>query len=206
MTWGDASAASCMASPRTFTIFRPVSKSKTPATVSATYSPKESPATAWQRSIRSGLVPRNFSMAARPPTYMAGWQNFVCSSLDSGPLMQRSSRSQPRIFSAVASISFTAGRSFTLLSIFTYCEPWPGNMRPTGSGGSAGTTGAGASSSFTSGAAVSVGASSMAFTSSTFSAFFFGGGSLIAGAAAFGALGSGASLYAILSTRSSGCI
>mmetsp|Transcript_52212 Transcript_52212/g.161729 ORF Transcript_52212/g.161729 Transcript_52212/m.161729 type:complete len:206 (-) Transcript_52212:524-1141(-) len=153
MTWGDASAASCMASPRTFTIFRPVSKSKTPATVSATYSPKESPATAWQRSIRSGLVPRNFSMAARPPTYMAGWQNFVCSSLDSGPLMQRSSRSQPRIFSAVASISFTAGRSFTLLSIFTYCEPWPGKSRPTSRGGSAGTrgfaatTGSGSSSS-----------------------------------------------------------
>mmetsp|Transcript_1313 Transcript_1313/g.2718 ORF Transcript_1313/g.2718 Transcript_1313/m.2718 type:complete len:204 (+) Transcript_1313:364-975(+) len=93
MLWGEASAASCMASPRSFTSLSPVSKVKTPATVSAAYSPRERPATPWQRSMRSGLSFRSFSMPARPPTYIAGWQCFVISSLDSGPFMQSSSKS-----------------------------------------------------------------------------------------------------------------
>mmetsp|Transcript_3444 Transcript_3444/g.8008 ORF Transcript_3444/g.8008 Transcript_3444/m.8008 type:complete len:239 (-) Transcript_3444:732-1448(-) len=93
MLCGDISAASCMTSPRSFTIVRHVSKSQTPATVRAVYSPNERPATAWQRSMRSGLDSFSFSMAARPPTYIAGWQKDVFSSLDSGPFKHNSNRS-----------------------------------------------------------------------------------------------------------------
>mmetsp|Transcript_125542 Transcript_125542/g.280138 ORF Transcript_125542/g.280138 Transcript_125542/m.280138 type:complete len:247 (-) Transcript_125542:346-1086(-) len=141
-----ASEASCITSPRSFTTDIPVSKSKTPATVSATYSPKESPATAWQRSTFSRRSTLSRSTPAKPPMYMAGWQYFVISNLDSGPLRQSSSRSKPKIIVALASMPFTAGMSLTAESIFTYCEPWPGKIKATGSGGCSGSEGCGTSS------------------------------------------------------------
>mmetsp|Transcript_43430 Transcript_43430/g.80941 ORF Transcript_43430/g.80941 Transcript_43430/m.80941 type:complete len:324 (+) Transcript_43430:435-1406(+) len=129
----EASAASCIASPRSFTTFSPVSKSKTPATVSAVYSPKERPATAWQRFTLSGWSALSFSIPASPATYIAGWQNLVRSNSASGPLRQTSSKSKSRILFAVASMSLTAGRSLTPAIIFTYCDPWPGKSSATGS-------------------------------------------------------------------------
>ena len=49
----------------------PVSKSKTPATVSAVYSPRDNPATARGFSAASGFSFRSNSRPARPPTYIA---------------------------------------------------------------------------------------------------------------------------------------
>mmetsp|Transcript_41089 Transcript_41089/g.64998 ORF Transcript_41089/g.64998 Transcript_41089/m.64998 type:complete len:200 (-) Transcript_41089:304-903(-) len=122
-----------MASPLNFTTFNPVSKSKTPATASAVYSPRDRPATAWQRSTFSGFSLRSFSIAARPATNIAGWQAFVRSNSDSGPLRHRSSRLKSSMLAALSSISFTAGMSFTFPIIFTYCEPCPGKSSATGS-------------------------------------------------------------------------
>mmetsp|Transcript_87994 Transcript_87994/g.273378 ORF Transcript_87994/g.273378 Transcript_87994/m.273378 type:complete len:237 (+) Transcript_87994:45-755(+) len=88
--WLPTAAASCMASPRIFTSFRPSSKLKTPATQSAVYSPSERPAMTEARVTASGFSSLSFSMPARPPMNIAGWQYFVSSSLDSGPLRQMS--------------------------------------------------------------------------------------------------------------------
>mmetsp|Transcript_85901 Transcript_85901/g.152159 ORF Transcript_85901/g.152159 Transcript_85901/m.152159 type:complete len:270 (+) Transcript_85901:298-1107(+) len=140
-TW----AASCMASPRSFTRRRPSSKLKTPAAHRAVYSPKERPATHCGRSAASARSLRSLEMPARPPTNMAGWQYFVSASFSSGPLRQSSNRSYPRIGFAFASMSLTSGISFTPSSILTYWEPWPGNKSASGKGGAAGTAdGAGA--------------------------------------------------------------
>mmetsp|Transcript_109944 Transcript_109944/g.164459 ORF Transcript_109944/g.164459 Transcript_109944/m.164459 type:complete len:214 (-) Transcript_109944:464-1105(-) len=84
------SAASCMASPRSFTSFSPSSKVMTPAAQSAVYSPSERPAMTEARVTASGFSSLSFSMPARPPMNIAGWQYFVSSSLDSGPLRQMS--------------------------------------------------------------------------------------------------------------------
>mmetsp|Transcript_99141 Transcript_99141/g.276080 ORF Transcript_99141/g.276080 Transcript_99141/m.276080 type:complete len:218 (-) Transcript_99141:1240-1893(-) len=137
---GEASAASCMASPRSCTSFRPVSKSKTPAAASAVYSPSEKPATAFLRATTSGLVRLSSSRAARPPMYIAGWQIFVCWRRSSGPLRQMLRMSKPRRLLALSVMAFTIGRSFTFSSILTYWEPWPGKSRATGKGGPAGAT------------------------------------------------------------------
>mmetsp|Transcript_61906 Transcript_61906/g.139312 ORF Transcript_61906/g.139312 Transcript_61906/m.139312 type:complete len:216 (+) Transcript_61906:220-867(+) len=67
-------ASKSMASPRSFTSFRPVSKSKTPATVRAAYSPSERPAMALQSLTAMGSSERSCSTAARPAMYIAGWQ------------------------------------------------------------------------------------------------------------------------------------
>mmetsp|Transcript_43532 Transcript_43532/g.124132 ORF Transcript_43532/g.124132 Transcript_43532/m.124132 type:complete len:271 (+) Transcript_43532:452-1264(+) len=127
-------AASAMYWPRSFTSSKPSSKVNTPATQSAVYSPSDRPATTWQRSTASALSLRSFSTPARPAMNMAGWHFEVSSSVDSGPSRHSFSTSQPRIFSACISISFTLGMSFTAESIFTYCEPWPGKRSPTGIG------------------------------------------------------------------------
>mmetsp|Transcript_33569 Transcript_33569/g.101343 ORF Transcript_33569/g.101343 Transcript_33569/m.101343 type:complete len:361 (+) Transcript_33569:83-1165(+) len=142
---GDASAASCMASPRAFTSRRPASKLKTPATVRAVYSPSERPATALHRETQSGLSAFSFSMAAKPPMYSAGWAYFVSCKVSSGPSTQILRMSYPKTRLAVSSISLTAGRSFTSFSIPTLCEPWPGKSRPTGSASSTAARAAGAS-------------------------------------------------------------
>mmetsp|Transcript_84822 Transcript_84822/g.189540 ORF Transcript_84822/g.189540 Transcript_84822/m.189540 type:complete len:225 (-) Transcript_84822:598-1272(-) len=131
-------AAACMASPRSFTNFRPSSKEKTPAAQSAVYSPSERPAVTMKRSAASFFSPRSFSTPAIPAMNMQGWQNFVSSSFDSGPWRQSSSTSQPRIDFAVARYSLTLGMSCTEVIIFTYCEPWPGKSRPMGNGFSEG--------------------------------------------------------------------
>mmetsp|Transcript_97304 Transcript_97304/g.284301 ORF Transcript_97304/g.284301 Transcript_97304/m.284301 type:complete len:200 (-) Transcript_97304:764-1363(-) len=121
--WGEAWAASCMASPRSFTSFRPVSKSKTPAAQSAVYSPSDRPATTFARVTASSFSARSFSMPAMPAMNIAGWQFCVSSRTGSGPSRQIFSMSFPKIFWAVARYSLTLGRSFTLVIIFTYCEP-----------------------------------------------------------------------------------
>mmetsp|Transcript_52018 Transcript_52018/g.123855 ORF Transcript_52018/g.123855 Transcript_52018/m.123855 type:complete len:212 (-) Transcript_52018:406-1041(-) len=118
-----ARAASCMASPLSFTSFRASSNSKTPAAQSAVYSPSESPAMTWQEVAASSFWPRSFSKPAKPPMNMQGWQCLVSSSLSSGPLRQRSSTSQPKIGLAFSSISLTFGMSFTPSSILTYWDP-----------------------------------------------------------------------------------
>mmetsp|Transcript_114635 Transcript_114635/g.370425 ORF Transcript_114635/g.370425 Transcript_114635/m.370425 type:complete len:269 (+) Transcript_114635:420-1226(+) len=129
-----AVAAAFIASPRIFTSFNPSSTEKTPATQSAVYSPSERPATTWQRVTASSRSIRSFSTPAKPATNNAGWQLIVSSSFDSGPLMQRSSRSKPKMVLAFARMSLTAGMSLVVAIIFTYWEPWPGNRRPMGSG------------------------------------------------------------------------
>mmetsp|Transcript_93338 Transcript_93338/g.207650 ORF Transcript_93338/g.207650 Transcript_93338/m.207650 type:complete len:226 (+) Transcript_93338:647-1324(+) len=173
----EASDASIIASPRNFTTFMPNSKSKTPATVRAVYSPRESPATACMRVVVSGLSCLSFSTPAKPPTYMAGWQYCVISSLDSGPFRQRSSKSKPRISCALTNISFTAGMSFTAESIFTYCDPWPGKRRATGRLGRVGTTGTGtswiAAFAFSASAFSATAFSTAAFSAAAFSASAF---------------------------------
>mmetsp|Transcript_125445 Transcript_125445/g.222302 ORF Transcript_125445/g.222302 Transcript_125445/m.222302 type:complete len:240 (-) Transcript_125445:491-1210(-) len=83
-------AASCMASPRSFTSFSPSSKEKTPALHKAVYSPSERPATKVGLSAALGLVWRSFSTPARPAMKRAGWQYRVSSSFSSGPLRQMS--------------------------------------------------------------------------------------------------------------------
>mmetsp|Transcript_93556 Transcript_93556/g.288581 ORF Transcript_93556/g.288581 Transcript_93556/m.288581 type:complete len:214 (+) Transcript_93556:122-763(+) len=85
-----AAAASCIASPRSFTSFRPSSKVMTPAAQSAVYSPRESPAMTEARVTASGFSSLSFSRPARPPMNMAGWQYLVSSSLSSGPFRQMS--------------------------------------------------------------------------------------------------------------------
>mmetsp|Transcript_106105 Transcript_106105/g.228577 ORF Transcript_106105/g.228577 Transcript_106105/m.228577 type:complete len:358 (+) Transcript_106105:71-1144(+) len=130
-------AASCMDSPRSLTSLRPSSKEKTPAAVRAVYSPSDRPAHTWKRVAASSLSARSFSMPAMPAMNIAGWQNLVSSSFSSGPLRQSSRMSNPRMDLAFTSISCTAGMSFTVDIIFTYCEPCPGKSRPTGIGGSA---------------------------------------------------------------------
>mmetsp|Transcript_93634 Transcript_93634/g.292867 ORF Transcript_93634/g.292867 Transcript_93634/m.292867 type:complete len:268 (+) Transcript_93634:459-1262(+) len=135
MHWATASVAPCMASARSFTSLRASSKSRTPAAQMAVYSPKLRPATAWGRSTVSFLDSRMTSMAAMPATNIAGWQYFVSLSWFSGPFRQSSFKSQPSTFSAVASISFTAGMFTQSLSMPTYWEPWPGKSSATGSAG-----------------------------------------------------------------------
>mmetsp|Transcript_112674 Transcript_112674/g.325560 ORF Transcript_112674/g.325560 Transcript_112674/m.325560 type:complete len:220 (+) Transcript_112674:325-984(+) len=120
MSCGEDSAASCMASARSFTNFSPASMLSTPATVRAVYSPRERPATACTPSTASGLSFLSSSTAASPARYMQGWQNLVLSNRSSGPFRQRSRTSKPSMDFAVASISFTAGMSFTSFSIPTY--------------------------------------------------------------------------------------
>mmetsp|Transcript_69440 Transcript_69440/g.157568 ORF Transcript_69440/g.157568 Transcript_69440/m.157568 type:complete len:242 (-) Transcript_69440:66-791(-) len=83
-------ASKSMASPRDFTRLSPVSKSKTPATVSAVYSPSDRPATALQSDTLLGSSISSCLTAANPAMYMAGWQNFVCSSFSSGPFRMMS--------------------------------------------------------------------------------------------------------------------
>mmetsp|Transcript_111068 Transcript_111068/g.269915 ORF Transcript_111068/g.269915 Transcript_111068/m.269915 type:complete len:287 (-) Transcript_111068:566-1426(-) len=131
-------AACCMASPRSFTSFRPSSNEKTPAAQSAVYSPRDSPAMTCARVTASSFSPRSFSMPASPATNIAGWQLEVSSNLDSGPSRQSLSRLKPRMASAFVSMLFTAGLSLRPLIIFTYCEPWPGKRRPMGKGFTAG--------------------------------------------------------------------
>mmetsp|Transcript_5793 Transcript_5793/g.18580 ORF Transcript_5793/g.18580 Transcript_5793/m.18580 type:complete len:333 (-) Transcript_5793:565-1563(-) len=133
-----ALAASCMASPRSFTSFIPSSKENTPATQSAVYSPSESPATAWARVTASSRSPRSFSTPAIPARNIAGWQFCVSSSADSGPSRQVFRMSLPRISLAFLMYSLTLGMSLTFVNILTYCDPWPGKSRPMGMGGSAG--------------------------------------------------------------------
>mmetsp|Transcript_99314 Transcript_99314/g.195050 ORF Transcript_99314/g.195050 Transcript_99314/m.195050 type:complete len:240 (+) Transcript_99314:362-1081(+) len=87
------SAASCMASPRSFTRRKPSSKEKTPAAHKAVYSPKDKPAITAHRVTASSRSPRNFSRPARPPMNMAGWQKRVSSSFSSGPERQTSKMS-----------------------------------------------------------------------------------------------------------------
>mmetsp|Transcript_43945 Transcript_43945/g.88640 ORF Transcript_43945/g.88640 Transcript_43945/m.88640 type:complete len:217 (+) Transcript_43945:493-1143(+) len=67
-------AASCMASPRSFTSLRPSSKVMTPAAQSAVYSPSERPAMTAARFTFSGLSCLSFSRPAKPPMNIAGWQ------------------------------------------------------------------------------------------------------------------------------------
>mmetsp|Transcript_21186 Transcript_21186/g.59923 ORF Transcript_21186/g.59923 Transcript_21186/m.59923 type:complete len:299 (+) Transcript_21186:322-1218(+) len=142
--WSLFSTTSAMASLQAFTSVRPVLKLRTPATVSAVYSPTKRPATAVGRSAASGLVSRSCSMPARQATYMAGIMTLGCSSLDSGPLRQASNTSKSRIPLATLTMRWTPGLFWTSSIIFTYCEPWPGNTRPTppaaGAGAAAGAT------------------------------------------------------------------
>mmetsp|Transcript_97756 Transcript_97756/g.226679 ORF Transcript_97756/g.226679 Transcript_97756/m.226679 type:complete len:333 (-) Transcript_97756:562-1560(-) len=133
-----ALAASCMASPRSFTNFKPSSKEKTPDAVRAVYSPRESPAMTCARVTASSLSFRSFSKPARPAMYIAGWQFDVSSNLLSGPSKQSFSTSKPKMDAAFSSISLTARLSFTPDIILTYCEPWPGKSRPIGNGFNAG--------------------------------------------------------------------
>mmetsp|Transcript_96408 Transcript_96408/g.300971 ORF Transcript_96408/g.300971 Transcript_96408/m.300971 type:complete len:201 (-) Transcript_96408:186-788(-) len=91
-------AASCIASPRSFTSFRPSSKEKTPAAQRAVYSPSERPATTWQRVTASSLSRRSFSIPAMPAMNMAGWQFCVSSRAASGPSKHIFKMSLPRIF------------------------------------------------------------------------------------------------------------
>mmetsp|Transcript_7578 Transcript_7578/g.17367 ORF Transcript_7578/g.17367 Transcript_7578/m.17367 type:complete len:226 (+) Transcript_7578:146-823(+) len=98
-------AASCMASPRSLTSFSPSSKVKTPAAQRAVYSPRERPAQTWNLSTTSGLSPRSFSTPARPAMNITGWQYLVSSSFASGPFLQSSITSKPRMLFALASIS-----------------------------------------------------------------------------------------------------
>mmetsp|Transcript_127881 Transcript_127881/g.398286 ORF Transcript_127881/g.398286 Transcript_127881/m.398286 type:complete len:240 (-) Transcript_127881:24-743(-) len=83
-------AASCIASPRSFTSFSPSSKDMTPAAQSAVYSPNESPAMTEARVTASAFSSLSFSRPARPPMNIAGWQYLVSSSLSSGPFRQMS--------------------------------------------------------------------------------------------------------------------
>mmetsp|Transcript_173458 Transcript_173458/g.421906 ORF Transcript_173458/g.421906 Transcript_173458/m.421906 type:complete len:240 (+) Transcript_173458:376-1095(+) len=83
-------AASCIASPRSFTSFRPSSKDMTPAAQSAVYSPSERPAMTEARFTASAFSSLSFSRPASPPMNMAGWQYLVSSSLSSGPFKQMS--------------------------------------------------------------------------------------------------------------------
>mmetsp|Transcript_127887 Transcript_127887/g.398309 ORF Transcript_127887/g.398309 Transcript_127887/m.398309 type:complete len:240 (-) Transcript_127887:96-815(-) len=83
-------AASCIASPRSFTSLSPSSKDTTPAAQRAVSSPSESPAMTDARVTASGLSSLSFSRPARPPMNIAGWQYLVSSSLSSGPLRQMS--------------------------------------------------------------------------------------------------------------------
>mmetsp|Transcript_51548 Transcript_51548/g.124121 ORF Transcript_51548/g.124121 Transcript_51548/m.124121 type:complete len:214 (+) Transcript_51548:230-871(+) len=68
----DFVASKSIASPRSLTSFSPVSKSKTPATVRAVYSPRERPAMALQSLTAMGSSVFSCSTAARPAMYMAG--------------------------------------------------------------------------------------------------------------------------------------
>ena len=68
-----ASAASCIAAPRSCTVIRPSSKSMMPAKTMAVYSPRLSPAAASQDCTTSGVCVRNDSRAARLVTNNAGW-------------------------------------------------------------------------------------------------------------------------------------
>mmetsp|Transcript_98305 Transcript_98305/g.233965 ORF Transcript_98305/g.233965 Transcript_98305/m.233965 type:complete len:332 (+) Transcript_98305:198-1193(+) len=127
-TW----AASCMASPRSFTSRRPSSKLSTPAAHSAVYSPKESPAMHRGCSAAGWFCDFSLQMPARPPTNMAGWQNLVSASLSSGPFRHISKRSYPKISLAWESISFTSALSFTPSNMLTYWEPCPGKINAIG--------------------------------------------------------------------------
>mmetsp|Transcript_17898 Transcript_17898/g.56772 ORF Transcript_17898/g.56772 Transcript_17898/m.56772 type:complete len:225 (+) Transcript_17898:332-1006(+) len=115
-----ASVASCIASARSLTSFKQSSKSRTPATQMAVYSPKLRPATACGLSTTSFLVSRSCSTAAKPAMNIAGWQYLVSLSLSSGPFKQSSFTSHPRIFSAFSSISFTAGNPMTSFIMPTF--------------------------------------------------------------------------------------
>mmetsp|Transcript_56456 Transcript_56456/g.165745 ORF Transcript_56456/g.165745 Transcript_56456/m.165745 type:complete len:252 (+) Transcript_56456:338-1093(+) len=135
MACGTSSVAACIAIARTLTRSRASSKSSTPAKHRAVYSPRLRPAVAWTLMTSSFLVCLISSAPARPATNMAGWQYLVSLSLSSGPLSTRSLRSQPRTFSALVSISATAGMFRHSFIMPTYCEPWPGKRIATGRAG-----------------------------------------------------------------------
>mmetsp|Transcript_6895 Transcript_6895/g.18542 ORF Transcript_6895/g.18542 Transcript_6895/m.18542 type:complete len:261 (+) Transcript_6895:269-1051(+) len=132
---GTDSVAACIAIARILTSSRQSSKSSTSAAQMAVYSPRLRPAVAWTRRTSSFRVCLITSTPARPATNMAGWQYRVSLSLDSGPLRHRSLRSQPSTFSALASISATAGRCMQSFIMPTYCEPWPAKRMATGRAG-----------------------------------------------------------------------
>mmetsp|Transcript_91248 Transcript_91248/g.261161 ORF Transcript_91248/g.261161 Transcript_91248/m.261161 type:complete len:235 (+) Transcript_91248:174-878(+) len=71
--WSVASWATCNTSPRRLANRKPSSKPKTPAAQRAASSPKERPATAWQRTTASSRSCRNFSKPAMLPTNMTTW-------------------------------------------------------------------------------------------------------------------------------------
>mmetsp|Transcript_134886 Transcript_134886/g.238635 ORF Transcript_134886/g.238635 Transcript_134886/m.238635 type:complete len:243 (-) Transcript_134886:862-1590(-) len=136
MLCGLRAVAFCIASALIFTSFRHSAKGRMSAAQIAVYSPRLRPATALQRSTCSFLsVAFMSSTAAMPAMNITGWQYLVSASLESGPLRQSSKTSQPRIFFASANMLFTAGKSLTSFNMPTFCEPCPGNMRQTGSGG-----------------------------------------------------------------------
>mmetsp|Transcript_53908 Transcript_53908/g.151923 ORF Transcript_53908/g.151923 Transcript_53908/m.151923 type:complete len:213 (+) Transcript_53908:395-1033(+) len=72
-----AAAASCMASARALTSLNPVAKSKTPAKVSAAYSPSDRPAAARTFRTLPGLLASSLRMPAMAAMYIVGWQSLV---------------------------------------------------------------------------------------------------------------------------------
>ena len=94
------SHASCMSRPRSATILRPVSKSKTPAAQYAVSSPKLRP----NAAVTSSSLPCSFRIAckASPCANKAGWQTDVLVSSSSGPAKDSLLNSQPKTESAWA--------------------------------------------------------------------------------------------------------
>ena len=92
---GEARAAACIARPRRWTTFRPVSKSIAPAKTSAVYSPRLWPAAPAAEVRTSGFSALSDSRAARLATKMAGWLTSVASRASAGPSKQAAFRSKP---------------------------------------------------------------------------------------------------------------
>mmetsp|Transcript_103970 Transcript_103970/g.298846 ORF Transcript_103970/g.298846 Transcript_103970/m.298846 type:complete len:244 (+) Transcript_103970:303-1034(+) len=141
---GEASAASCIASPRSRAIRSPVATSKTPAKVRAASSPRERPATARHRSRQPGLLCRNRSTAANALMKSTGWQSRVSSNqtgMASGPLKSSHTPwmgdapngSNPNVALRLSSIAGTPGKFRAAESSRKDLEFWSGNNRPTGS-------------------------------------------------------------------------
>mmetsp|Transcript_45019 Transcript_45019/g.125232 ORF Transcript_45019/g.125232 Transcript_45019/m.125232 type:complete len:245 (-) Transcript_45019:75-809(-) len=127
---GPRAAASCSASARALATLRPSSKSKTPAANNAVSSPAPKPATAPRRSAACGSSRLSFSRAAAPAMYNATSPNSIDSSL-SPPSAHTRPASHPRTWLATRSCSATAGNAFASASMPAYCEPCPGNSKPT---------------------------------------------------------------------------
>mmetsp|Transcript_102595 Transcript_102595/g.328728 ORF Transcript_102595/g.328728 Transcript_102595/m.328728 type:complete len:245 (+) Transcript_102595:292-1026(+) len=141
---GEASAASCIASPRNRAIRSPVATSKTPAKVRAASSPRERPATARHRSKQPGLLCRSRSTAANALMKSTGWQSRVSSNqtgMASGPLKSSHtpwmgdapSGSKPNVALRLSSMAGTPGKFRAAESNRKDLEFWSGNKRPTGS-------------------------------------------------------------------------